>query len=128
MRKSTGKIGTLPWAVRDPINVRLRDEKKLRVVSEWLFGVPDEAGVPYAARWLEGGATTDADRERALHACDQALSVYRRSPAYQAWLVEDKRNGNVGRALQDLAAIGKVGTEGSPDEGVGVRRYALSLA
>jgi hypothetical protein len=136
MRKQTGNIATLPYSVRRQLNEKLRDNRSLRAVAEWLFGLNDpDAGVPCALRWMDDEAGHDAggdvteERERALKACVMALCRYRQSPEYRAWLVEDTRNEAVGQITTNMAALADAGKGGDAlGEAAAFNQLMLSVA
>jgi hypothetical protein len=135
--KPRNKIAMLPYAVRQQVNEKLRDNPKLWTVAEWLFGLSSEEGVPYSTLWerrmMEGPqagtpAPPEQSRKRALHNCECGLSKYRKSPEYLAWLDRDKTNGVVGQLVTNLGSVTRSTSDGDVlTEAQGINRLALSI-
>jgi len=131
MRKQTGNIATLSFAVRQQLNEKLRDNKALCAVAEWLFSVVDEeTNLPVGERWLAELPTgCKGNRARALKNCVMALSRYRDSAGYSEWLTGDKRSDVVGGMVANLTALTKASGGGNAlQEASGMSRLLLSIA
>lgn|GEM_PF-3820960 len=130
-RKQTGNIATLPYAVRQQLKEKLRDNKSLRNVAEWLFSLVDEeTHLPLGERWLaELPAEAKGNRDRAVRNCVMALCRYRQSPEFHAWLTTDKREDVVGGMVTNLSALAEASAGGNAlQEASGFSRLMLSIA
>ena len=130
MRKQTGNIATLPYVVRQQLKEKLRDNKSLRFVAEWLFSLVDEEShLPVGERWLaELPAAAKDNRERALRNCVMALCRYRQSPEFHTWLTSDKRSDVVGGMVTNLGALAEASAGGNAlQEASGFARLMMSF-
>jgi hypothetical protein len=134
MRKPTGNIASLPYSIRRQLSEKLRDNKSLRAVAEWLFGVVDpETAAPVSDRWLADAAAENTgdvtpERDRALRACVMALCRYRQSAEFAAWLADEKRSTAVGQITTNLGALSSASAGGDPlQEASGISRLLLSV-
>jgi len=106
MRRAFSKIGTLPYAVRLQINIKLRNGERLATIARWLFDqkatqdVSDhnlKAGEPYSLVW-----TRDSKSDRqAFDTCRYALSTWFRTH-YRKW-AEDQETREHTRDLIERA-------------------------
>jgi hypothetical protein len=124
---SRGRINRLPWIIRRQLNEKLRDNRQLQYIAEWLFQQTAPEDLPELG--LQQGEPFGKMYENLadpLHNCEIALSKYRLCSMYRLWFAEEKRSGAVGAALSNLAAVDDLSRQ-SKQTADGVNSMALSL-
>lgn len=94
MNAAKGKIGRLPFALRQELNRRMRDGQPDTVILEWLNGLAE------ARKAIAGAGYGGAKTARAV-VTPQNLSEYR-GGRYQDWVAEEERVAGI-QTLAELS-------------------------
>ena len=107
MPKPRGNIGTLPLALREQINAKLRDNQETyEKIATWLLGQPIE-GEGFPVSTIYDGT------KNPLRCCMTALGRWFQSKHYERWMKDAAMHDDVLRRVRNIETrISAVGDDG----------------
>lgn len=127
VQRSCSRISRLPFAIRQQLNLKLRDNRELRYIAEWLFAQVAPEDLPeLGLKQGEPFSKAFAELQDPLVTVGAYVSRYRYSRMYRSWLEEEKRNGLIGGLVSNMEAATAVARD-VKDGSRGVSNIALSM-